>query len=553
MKLYRIRLGAFSVLVSSFAFYAHADVRVDQMLEEFDKDPWTFSTDPKNVKKYVEDFNQITQQWEESKEGLVQKFSDKDIEPLGKSEKGKIVHYGKFVDIKNAHFEPENKTFAIGEAAYDHKSKVSKAGIEPNDNPALLNGPLAVTNIDIILSQYRSKFLSESPWSSDYFPIYSGGIAKPYAMGFKASTNFRANEDEIERLMRSVSPNSSNINLASPAMKYDMIVGDTNFSLSQHELDEGRAYARSNGGLVETWMGKCHGWAPAAYAVARPSHTVKVRTYDGHSLDLFPSDIKALVTALWAKAAPRSNFVGTRCNIKNPSTDAYGRIENSDCNNNNPATVILALVNQIGVKNESMIVDATFDREVWNQPALGYKIVSLFNPQTNRTVDSLAAARVSLPFRGDKFARWREERKSGATSVVGLAVDFTYIAETAPTSARSDSSSMDRRVTVRYLADVELNSRGDLVGGEWYHQLHPDFMWHPRSKVAWSVGDQLIDHYRDRSVWNVSDKIPALWQKAAIQSSRKGQPLARILNVIVDAAKSHHSRAIGLEGITPEI
>ena len=55
--------------------------------------------------------------------------------------------------------------------------------------------------------------------------------------------------------------------LLSPAEKYDLLVGDANYGLTKQMWNAGKGY-HDRYGSVESWMGYCHGWAPAAYAVA---------------------------------------------------------------------------------------------------------------------------------------------------------------------------------------------------------------------------------------------------------------------------------------------
>jgi len=49
---------------------------------------------------------------------------------------------------------------------------------------------------------------------------------------------------------------------------------------------------------VETWMGICHGWAPASYMLARPRRTLSLKSPDGVLIRFFPSDVKALASLL---------------------------------------------------------------------------------------------------------------------------------------------------------------------------------------------------------------------------------------------------------------
>ena len=58
------------------------------------------------------------------------------------------------------------------------------------------------------------------------------------------------------------------VGLLSPSEKYDLLVGDKNFTLTKAMWNEGLGYYNRNGS-VERWMGICHGWAIAAYMYPR--------------------------------------------------------------------------------------------------------------------------------------------------------------------------------------------------------------------------------------------------------------------------------------------
>ncbi len=130
-------------------------------------------------------------------------------------------------------------------------------------------------------------------------------------------------------------------------------------------------------------------------------------------------------------------------------------------------------------------------------------------------------------FANDKFKAYRSR---DAVAVVGVALDLTYLFETKPTAAATDSPSADRAKTVRYLYDLELNAEGKILKGEWRTVAHPDFLWNSRDNArAWSNGDRRLDKTEPGSAWAGNVPLPASWAREAAASSRVGQPLARIL------------------------
>src|SRR5690606_8103705 len=117
---------------------------------------------------------------------------------------------------------------------------------------------------------------------------------------------------------------------------------------------EGKKYFE-NSGNVETGMGICHGWAPASYMVDRPTKKIQVKSVEGRDITFYPSDIKALASLLWAKSSANINFIGGRCNSKDPRRDSNGRVTEPDCLDTNPGTWHVSVVNQLGIRKQSFV------------------------------------------------------------------------------------------------------------------------------------------------------------------------------------------------------
>jgi hypothetical protein len=380
--------------------------------------------------------------------------------------------------------------------------------------------------------------LPEQPWSDDYWGIYLGVLGKRYAdPGFPRSFDWKENFDYIQRNPAAAvvaSGNQNAVNQLSPSEKYDILVGDKQFSLTKQMWEEGRGYYETNG-AVEAWMGICHGWAPASYMLPRPVNPATVLAADGITqLTFYPSDIKALASLLWAKAAPRAKFIGGRCNEKDPQIDPQtGRIIAQNCFDTNPGTWHLAMVNQIGVSKRGMVMDATFDYEVWNQPVLGYSC-TYFNPATMKAADSLTTATVAKAgFTNDKFAAFRGPQTD---SIVGIVMEVSYIVETMPSQQFPDGPQKDRVATVKYLYDLELDLSGRIIGGEWYQNAHPDFLWTPaqgaRALPSWEARNPV-----NPADWQQGQPVPGMWQQvAAITSEYSKAPMAAITERLIQLA-----------------
>ncbi len=387
----------------------------------------------------------------------------------------------------------------------------------------------------------------------------------------------------------------------SPAEKYDALVGDANYTLTKRMWQEGQQ-AFDRFGEVPGWFGICHGWAPAAFMLPRPQKAITLQSPDNVPLIFHPADIKALASLLWAQAAPRVRFIGGRCNLKPPYTydvetrrvatlfnphvaedaarwlgnaepdpehpnaptpgmvqvslgwDGWdeatgnpkpegGRLVASECFDTNPGTWHLAIVNQLGVSQRSMIMDASFSNEVWNQPLYAYRY-TYFNPHTLAQSDSLEVATVSVgDFTSDIFRRYRSR---DAASVVGIMMRVTYAIEPMgvndpesqgiPYAENPEAEIEIRRswqlVDVDYYYDLELDAAGKIIGGEWYTSEHPDFLWTP------PAGARAVSRYEGMATgaWDVGQALPESWRNAAVRAARDGVPLAGVVERMIQAA-----------------
>ena len=365
---------------------------------------------------------------------------------------------------------------------------------------------------------------NEVPWSSDYWPLKSGAVAARYMDREGSEQRFNSWLDffnsfqqprEFLNLKRPIAT-SSTVDFYSPAEKYDILVGDKNFTLTNGLKLVGADYANPKWGKnehgedivvsvekeVEHWMGICHGWAGAAYKISRPTKAIEVTGVNGDKVTFHEDDLKGLAVQKWANSRSESRFVGGRCNVKDTEVEKdeeTGAVIDDDCFDTNPGTWHLIATNKLS-KGESFVVDATYDYEVWNQPAVSYRLV-YFNPKTMEAAENLKDATVPYGFEGDKFHSLREKNWKRANTesgkrfrpaaIVGVAMAFSYVVETQPKHGTSRENAI---VTAQYYYDLELDKKGNIVGGEWYQNKHPDFIWDPSSDFGvWP--ENAIDQY----------------------------------------------------------
>lgn len=365
-------------------------------------------------------------------------------------------------------------------------------------------------------ARLRSAELAVVPWSDDYWPVYLGGLGQRYAdPRFPLATDWSKNHAYVQShpvraLLAAEEPLA--IGRLSPAEKYDLLVGDPDATLTARCWAEGRAQ-HEQAGEVETWLGIGHGWAMAACSLPRPLHPVDTLAADGTPLRFYPADIKALASLLWA-----------RSDLRPRSTGAGGI---------NPDRFHLALVNQLGVARRAVIVDATHDHELWNQPVHAYHY-ELFNPQTLRHANSLSAARVALAdFDRDQLCR---RRGPATAALVGVMMELRYVRSSVPLHVPKDSHIRDAQRSVRYLYDLELDADGDIIGGEWYTHRHPDLLWAPAPDArARAPADSLLHGH-----WARDRPLPEAWRRLAWHSSggARPSPLATIVETLIARARA---------------
>lgn len=399
-------------------------------------------------------------------------------------------------------------------------SRVADATVSDREQVERLVGsptPLLGSLGEMERAGLRSFELARRPWSDSYWPHFKGLTANRYAdPGFPGSKNWALNHEYVLANPATTLIGIGRTSVLAPAEKYDHLMGDDEFNLT------GSSWAAvRNLPQVESWTGICDGWAASSVILPEPVRSVTVTGAQGRVVRFYPSDIKAMSSLLWTKGQFASVMIGSRCSVSRPARDPIGRIVAPECHDPGPGVWHLAIVNHLGREKRSLIVDATYDHEIWNFPVWRYQY-AYFNPQTLRPVESWAQAVTPIgDFRIDKFKTYRHPE---AKFVAGVSMSITYAIENRPVQAEGTVSLSK---TVRYLYDLELDAGLNIVGGEWYSNLHPDFLWSPRPGArAVSIEDARIG---DPAQWTGTEPMPEAWTASARMASRVLQPLAAVV------------------------
>lgn len=342
------------------------------------------------------------------------------------------------------------------------------------------------------------------PWSSSFWPNRAGGIGVRYknsdlregsriVLGTgNAQRVFENNLNELQQKLYDLS--EEELGELSPAEKYDLLVGDTNFTFSKQlflKINENKEHW----GATTFWTGICHGWAPASIHLPRPSKMLRLPILGGtRTLAVYPEDIKAMGSFLWANMAnPASQMdSGNRCNQKYPKIDRNtGEVlslvnfsrQKDECRDTDPLVMHLVTVNRIALMKRSFVVEVDFNAPVNNHPLSGYEI-KFFNLNDFKKDGSLAETIVPLSsLKKDILTNSRHPR---ATHVVGVEMKLLLAHWQNPKRMDTNSASDDTTLEDTIIYQLDLDAKGEPLKGHWRSARNPnsigkinfpDFIW----------------------------------------------------------------------------
>lgn len=347
------------------------------------------------------------------------------------------------------------------------------------------------------------------PWGGSFWPLIAGNVANTYQdkdQTIFVTTLFenllwQENFKDWKKRKEKVYPNIMDLDekeLAklAPSEKYDLMLGDTSFDLTNRvwnyverwgkgkkwefltkiDLPEGYRIPDASK-YMALWEGICHGWALGAGYTPRPEKTFFVKLPNGKNMAVYPNDVKALASLMWANSTIQDNvlFEGNRCNKKNPDKDKYGRyidteIDQNDkellprCADVHPGVFHTTIVNVMGIEGRPIVLDHNAKLPIANQPVGGYEL-EYFNPKDGKE-GPLATSMISVRDYGDKDM-YKENRNPETAFIVGVAMNMKYIDWELPKKKETNSPADDVIVDYKFLYDLEINAAGKVVGGQW--------------------------------------------------------------------------------------
>ncbi len=414
------------------------------------------------------------------------------------------------MDKKLLFLKPNSNKIEIGE--YDNVRDLVDSNI----------GQLVISVTGI-----HEKGLSSAHLEIDYWTGYFWSMQVGLLGGRLADTKFLKQRDWKGR-MEYVKTNPAQTyvpkktHLLSPSEKYELLIGDSENILSSLMWKSGQDTMEKYGQIF-SWIGLCDGMAMATINLPRPKKAVTLWSIDGkNKIKFYPEDIKALGTLLWKQGSFPFLMIGNRCNDSTPRVGQNGRYSQPECFDTNPGTFHLALANQIGRGKRSFLMDSVASWEIWNYPIVGYDF-KYFNPQTLDGNSAILTYRppteAMIPigeYTNDKFSNTR----SPITAyVVGVEAQVKILKDRYPAFLDIDGPEHNFFSFETFKYDLELDQKGNIIGGEWFTHEHPDFLWiATKGTMAKGPFDNEL-----QGNWDPKKELfPEAWVEPAIRSSRFG-------------------------------
>lgn len=318
-------------------------------------------------------------------------------------------------------------------------------------------------------------------WSETFWPSNLGGIAYRWNHPDPQPFKFRLHtKEEILRM------SEQQLSELSPAELYDISQSDYGYTLTKRLISGSFFMPALYSPKDLWWEGICHGWALAASNYPEPA-PVAVKNKEGVSVPFGASDVKGLL-AMHDAFNSKGMYVrvGDRCGVNGkvegeafpedgpvlpPSKVDANRAE---CKDVNAGAFHIVIANMIGINSQGFVADVDRFNDVWNQPIFGY---------ASKVIGDVALTPADM--------------KNGVYRKVHVKTDMTYgdELEFTPRTEEERKKQEEEQITgwvskepvtgtefqvfgvKKYEYVLELDARGNIVGGEWISESRPDMLW----------------------------------------------------------------------------
>ncbi len=289
--------------------------------------------------------------------------------------------------------------------------------------------------------------IRDALWSDTYWPSHFGGAAWRWQVSQTPGTHADADPHvyQVYPAWQISELSDEQLALLSPAEKYDIATGRFDYPTVRREV------ARTSPNDSK-WHGLCHAVAAVTSRFSEPQNTnVVVTLPDGnqHNLMFYSSDIKALLALSADRAVSQtSHGIGQNCQSSDMNSAA--------CWDTNPGSFYIALANMVGLLKMPILMDVDPGPEVWNAVVKSYS------------------------------ARLTDQDGISARAAPGTArevrVDMTLQHTLGARPARGPVGAQFK--TQVYAFTLEIDRRGNIIGGEWITKNRPDSLWKPEDNLV---------------------------------------------------------------------
>jgi hypothetical protein len=258
-------------------------------------------------------------------------------------------------------------------------------------------------------------------------------------------------------------------NINGALSKYDRAFNSSQNSAAAWEKDNHNEYEPS-------WQGHCNGTSVTVSRFQNPRRSVSrptgCFTGSNSACTVFtPTDIRALLAEINMSA--RYKFIaGHRCRLDIDEIKSRPALRSDPqkkdfCDDVDPASFHLALVNFLGRKRQPVMFDRSLDTPVWNYPIYSYQY----------SYSSPLSAAQAIAKTGLNLSSWVFNPYAVSFYHVRMNIVFRNAANNTEGAGTIPAGTQEI-----YDYILEVDKDGDIMGGEWIGESkykHPDFVWIP--------------------------------------------------------------------------
>lgn len=388
--------------------------------------------------------------------------------------------------------------------------------------------------------------VDRTPWSCYFWPTNNGQISVRYNLNnrnsigrfdytkgtiielysLEQSINSYSQPEEYLKVLKEEPENMDYYiyDNFSPSEKYDLLVGDTEFTLTNYL----KKYAKDNlknYGIVPEWHGIGHGSALASYLYEKPKQQVVLTALDKKTQIFFmPEDIKALASIYMANSKYTINLIGGK------NTNFSNILPTDQVLSVNPSDLLIILSNQVGIRRKNLIMDPLSDQEITNRAVIDYS-VNYFNIVNENFYSEISSNKVNIndiKYSNDKFLRFLYRNSNKLTShVLGIMFSITYANSVFP--YHSPYPLPDNSTSEIYVGVIELDNSENLIGGQWKYRdsnFYPNFIWKIDEIIEDKNYDVKFDGVPNENIKNIAFKY-----------SKNGEVLKGIVDFLISRAR----------------